>query len=453
MAIRKLQSSQRWLMLGLIFLIYSFAVADRITISIAAPAISKALHIGPVELGFIFSAFMWGYGLCAIPAGIIVDKLGAKRAMTYGVIVWTIGTVLGGFAGLVTNVVVFLFLTRLLIGVAEAVVTPGSASVLASWFPDRERGLASSLWASSTYVMVAIMSPLMGWIADAYGWEHVFWLIGGSGFVALSLWVLFYFDPLKNPRLSAEELNYIVEGGALGGSRKAAELPRPSRRDAISQAVREMFILLKTRQMAVVFFAQYCGNSIAFFLLTWLPTYLVHEKGTSITKAGFMFSLPGVMGAIGAIASGALVDLIFRRTGSLGLSRKIPLTIGYLMTVSIALLPFANSTVGIVALMAIAFFGKGMANLGWTLVTDLAPRSLVGTAGGMLNSLGTIGSILTSVGIGAIVEYSGSFDLALLFVAAHGVMAIAAFWLFIKQMKRVTLDEGEGESELVAVAE
>jgi ACS family glucarate transporter-like MFS transporter len=87
------------------------------------------------------------------------------------------------------------------------------------------------------------------------------------------------------------------------------------------------------------------------------------------------------------------------------------------------------------------FLGKGWSNSGWMLVADIAPPGRVGTLGGMLNAFGAIGGVATSLVIGQIVDRTGSFSLALIFIGAHGVLAVAAYWLVLKKLERMTAPE------------
>jgi len=431
--------SRRWLMLFLTFLIYSIANIDRTTISIAAPLMITDLKLSAVQMGVVFSAFGWAYGLFAVPAGLFVDRLGSKLGLVVGLVAWSIGTFVNGFAGEVTQAFGFLCVARFFIGAAEAVVTPGSARILATWFPDSERGLASSLWASSTYISTAVAAPIMGWICYRYGWEPVFWSMGVVGLASAVIWVIFYNQPLKDPKLSQVELDYMRSGGAVVDGGPADSAPADKSADW-GQKWREIKFLMKTPQLLVIFFGQFCGNSIALFLLTWMPTYLVQAKGYSIVEVGFLMSLAGVAGGIAAISGGYIVDTIYRKTGSLALSRKIPLTVGYLLTSSMVLLIYVDSSVMLVVMLTLLFLGKGWCNTGWMLVADSAPRKLVGTVGGLMNAIGSIGSTLTTIIIGFIIQATGSFDLAIIYVAAHGLLAVTAFWLGMRNMKRVEYD-------------
>lgn len=428
-------------MLMLIFIVYAIAVADRTTISIVAPALARDFRLDPVAIGLIFSAFAWGYGGFALPAGALVDRLGAKVATACGLAAWSVATTMMGFAHLVPSVLLYVCGVRLLVGVAESFVPSGGASVLGVWFPNSERGLATSLWASAPYITFGIVSPLMGWVCERFGWRDVFWYIGGSGALVLVLWLRYYAHPLDNRRLSHAEYTRLRDGGASVCRTRKASNAAAARRFELKGLLCRVSFLLRSRQMLVIFFNQYVSNSLAFFLLTWLPVFLVKDKGVSIMQAGLMIGLPGALGAAGAVLSGFLVDAILRRTGSVSLSRKVPLTIGYVMCGAVMLLPFSGQVSTMVALLAVAFFGKGIANLGWTLVVDVAPRPLIGSASGLMAAVGTFGAILTSLGIGAVVHYTGSFNAALYGVGTLGLLGVAALWTLMPRVNRLEWQE------------
>ncbi len=422
-------------MLAMIFIVYAIAAADRTTMTITAPLIAKEFALTNTQMGYVFSAFALAYGIFAIPAGAIVDRLGAKVAILFGLVVWSAGTFVNGFAGMIFSAFGFLWVSRFVVGAAEAVVTPGGASILATWFPDRERGRATSIWNSSTYITTAAVSPLMGWICQEYNWQAVFWIMGVGGLIAALFWVIGYYEPARDTRLSQGEFDYMVAGGAL------ATASAPPGREPIDWARKtaEVKFLLSQPSMLVIFFGQYCGNSIAGMLIGWMPIYLTRVHHFSVLDAGWFMSIGGIAAALAAIGGGYVIDFLYRRTGSMALSRKVPLTVGYLLASTMVLLSYVTSPTAIAVLLFLLFLGKGWANSGWILVADTAPRSLVGTVGGLMNAVGAIGSVVTGIMIGVLVDRYQSFDLALLYVGAHGIMAVIAFWLVFRKMERLQL--------------
>jgi ACS family glucarate transporter-like MFS transporter len=93
----------------------------------------------------------------------------------------------------------------------------------------------------------------------------------------------------------------------------------------------------------------------------------------------------------------------------------------------------------LIAIMSIAFFGKGVAALGWTMVSDIAPRNMIGATGGLFNMVSASSGVLTPLVMGYVVHASGSFNWAVVYVAAHGLLGMAAFALLIRRIERIEM--------------
>ena len=131
-------------------------------------------------------------------------------------------------------------------------------------------------------------------------------------------------------------------------------------------------------------------------------------------------------------------DLLLKMTGNISLSRKIPIYVGMIMAMAIIACAYVTEPWMIVPLMAMAFFGKGVASLGWAVVSDVAPREYIGLAGGVFNMFGNTAGIVTPIVIGYIVQGTGSFAGALVFVGANAAMAIVSYLFIVGDIKRVT---------------
>ena len=131
---------------------------------------------------------------------------------------------------------------------------------------------------------------------------------------------------------------------------------------------------------------------------------------------------------------------------SLTLARKLPMVFGLLLSSSLVLCIFVESDTAVVALMALAFFGKGLGSLGWTLVADTSPRQILGLSGGLFNTFGNLAAITTPIVIGYLVSLTGSFDGALAYVGLNALLAVVSFGLIVGQIRRVELDEGASGS-------
>ncbi|MHC6151390.1 MFS transporter [Bradyrhizobium elkanii] len=431
------RSRVRLLIVTMLFLVTTVNYADRATLSIAGPALSKELHLDPVAMGYVFSAFGWSYVVAQVPCGWLLDRFGSKWVYALSIIVWSIFTAMQGLVGFLSAgaAVVLLFGLRFLVGIAEAPSFPANARIVASWFPGNERGTASAFFNSGQYFATVIFAPLMGWIAHEYGWRHVFYVMGALGIVMGIAWIKTIYEPKEHPALNEAEFDYIKQGGALvdmDATKDGKAHDGGPRWDHIRQ-------LLANRMMLGVYIGQYCINTLTYFFLTWFPVYLVKERGLSILQAGFVATLPALCGFIGGVLGGVISDYILRRTGSLTMARKIPIVGGMLLSMSIIACNYVDGQALVVGFMALAFFGKGIGALGWAVVSDTSPKEAGGVSGGLFNTFGNLSSITTPIIIGYILAATGSFNGALVFVGANALVAAIAYLFIVGEIKRVQL--------------
>jgi len=426
----------RWGVLAVLFFITVINYADRATISIAGPAISKDLGLNAVHMGYIFSAFGWAYVIAQLPGGWLLDKFGSKKVYAFSIFFWSLFTLFQGAVGFFTGALALgiLFALRFLVGAAEAPSFPANSRIVAAWFPANERGTASAIFNSAQYAATVLFAPLMGWLVHSFGWHYVFTVMGVLGLCFLFIWNKFVWAPKQHPGINKAELDYIEAGGALvnldqgvtGGKTEAPNM------DHIKQ-------LLKNRMMVGIYVAQYCINAITYFFISWFPVYLVQARGMSILKAGFVASVPAICGFVGGILGGILSDFLLRKKCSLTVARKVPIVVGMLLSMSIVICNYTDSETLVIAFMALAFFGKGLGALGWAVNSDTAPKQIAGLSGGLLNTCGNLSSITTPIAIGYIINETGSFNGALVYVGIHAAVAIFCYLFVVGDIKRVVL--------------
>ncbi|MBR0755471.1 MFS transporter [Bradyrhizobium jicamae] len=431
------RSRVRLLIVTMLFLVTTVNYADRATLSIAGPALSKELHLDPVAMGYVFSAFGWSYVIAQVPGGWLLDRFGSKWVYALSITIWSIFTVMQGWVGFLTGgaAIFALFALRFLVGLAEAPSFPANARIVAAWFPGNERGTASAFFNSGQYFATVIFAPLMGWIAHDYGWRNVFYVMGALGIIMGLVWIKTIYGPKDHPGINEAEFDYIREGGALVDM----DAPKEGKTADAGPKWDHIRQLLSNRMMLGVYIGQYCINTLTYFFLTWFPVYLVKERGLSILQAGFVATLPALCGFIGGVLGGVISDDILRRTGSLTLARKIPIVGGMLLSMSIIACNYVDGQALVVGFMALAFFGKGIGALGWAVVSDTSPKEAGGVSGGLFNTFGNLSSISTPIIIGYILAATGSFNGALVFVGANALVAAIAYLFIVGEIKRVQL--------------
>ncbi|PIB91841.1 MFS transporter [Caulobacter sp. FWC2] len=425
----------RWLIITVLFIITTINYADRATFSIAGQSASKELGLDPVAMGYILSAFAWAYVLGQIPGGALLDKFGSKTIYVISLLVWSLFTALQGFAGFFTGLMAatVLFAMRFAVGLGESPSFPANARIVAAWFPSSERGTASAIFNSAQYFSLVAFAPLMGWLAHSFGWRSVFWVMGAVGIAAAAVFAKLIHSPLAHPAVNKAEVDYIEAGGGL---------VRMEEKNAANGAaftwpnVRQV---LTNRMLLGVYLGQYCINVLTYFFVTWFPIYLVKERGLSILQAGFTAALPALCGFAGGILGGMISDGLLKKTGNLDIARKTPLLLGMVLATCIILCNYVEQEWLVIVIMAAAFFGKGVASLGWAVVADTSPKEMAGVTGGIFNTFGNVAGIVTPIVIGYIVKATGSFDGALIFVGVHCLICILAYFVIVGKIQRLDL--------------
>ncbi len=431
----------RYAILLLIFLITTFNYADRATLSITGSAMRGEFGLDAIRMGYIFSAFSWAYVLSQLPAGWLLDRFGARRVYAASIFFWSLFTLLQGTIGLLGSAaaaITALFVLRFAMGVAESPAFPANAKVVASWFPTTERGTASAIFNSAQYFAAVVFTPLMAWLTHAFGWHTVYLVMGVTGLLLALTWLKVMKNPADHPRVSRAELDYIEQGGGVVNGHKKA------RAGDIAQGGGWFLVrqLLGNRMLLGVYLAQYCINVLTYFFLTWFPIYLVQARGMTILHAGLVASLPAICGFSGGVLGGILSDGLIRRGHSLTVARKVPIVGGMLLSVCIIGCNYVSTDWIVVALMSLAFFGKGIGALGWAVVADTSPKEALGLSGAIFNMFGNVAGIVTPIVIGYLVAKTGSFNGALVFVGVNALLTVFSYLVIVKDIRRVELSRG-----------
>lgn len=400
---------------------------DRTVLGIAAPFLSKDLQLDPTQMGLVFSAFSWSYALLQIPGGIFLDRYGTRLTYFVAVTFWSFFTAMMGAVHSLWGLVA----TRVGIGVFEAPCYPANSRVLATWFPQNERARANGIYSVGQYAGLGFLSVPLFWLTAQFGWRGLFFIVGGIGIVFGFVWWVYYHNLDESTTVNQAEKDYIEAGG--GGDYKGD--PVRFRWDLIRK-------LLAHRQILGASIGQFGGNSTLVFFVTWFPTYLVTARGMSFIKAGFMASMPYIAASVGVLLGGIVSDMILKRTGSANLARKLPIVGGMLLASTIIAANYVpvDNNVLVIAIMSIAFFGQGMTNLGWTVVSDVAPKKLIGLTGGIFNFSANLAGIVTPLVIGITLKMTGSFVGPLIYIGVVALIGAFSYSVVLGDIKRLEID-------------
>jgi MFS transporter, ACS family, glucarate transporter len=425
----------RFWIIATLFIVSSINYASRATLSFAAVPLSKEIQISTVQLGYIFSAFGWSYVAGQIPGGALLDRYGSRPVYLWSITLWAVFTAAQAFVSSLAFIPVFmsLFALRFALGFAESPSFPANARIVANWFPHSERGTASAIFNSSQYFSLVAFAPLMGWLAQNYGWRSVFLAMGGIGLVGAALFWAVVQSPSRHKGISKREYDYIESNGALVNLDRPAAAAQPIRWSSVGQ-------LLANRMLLGIYLAQYCITALTYFYATWFPIYLIKARHMSLAHAGLASAGPAIAGFVGGVLGGIVSDLLLKKGVALSPARKIPILVGLVISCAILLCNYTDSQGLIMLFMSIAFFGKGVAALGWAVMSDAAPREATGLSGSIFNLFGNAAGIFTPIGIGYILAATdNSWNMALLFVFAHSIVAMVSYLFITGTIKRVVL--------------
>jgi MFS transporter, ACS family, D-galactonate transporter len=417
-------SRARLIILGLITAGTLINYLDRTVISVAAPFLQRDLRLDSFYMGLIFSVFSWTYAASQIPGGVLLDRIGVRWTYFFSVTLWSLCT---GLQGLCTGLATLLS-ARLALGVAEAPAFPCNSRIMSTWFPQHERARATGVYSIGQYFGLAFLSPLLFWVSANLGWRTLFLAVGALGVLFGLVWIALYTDPQQSRRANRAELDYIAAGGGLGD--KAG----PTRFEW-----RNLSFLIRQRQVLGASLGQFASNSTLVFFLTWFPSYLATERHMGWIKVGFAAVLPFIAATVGVVSGGVLSDFLLRSTGSANIARKLPIVSGLLLAASIVSANFMHQDAWVIVIMSVAFFGQGMCNLGWTLITDVAPKRLIGLTTGVFNLCTNFAGIVTPLVVGFILKHTGSFAWGLAFIAALALGGALSYVFIVGDVRRLEM--------------
>ncbi len=418
-------TGKRHRLLAMLFVTVVITYLDRSNLSIAATAIAQDLQLDPAHMGLVFSAFGWSYALLQIPGGMLVDRTRPRLLLALVIGLWSLATILQGFA----SAFAMLLSLRVLLGALEAPAYPTLNRVVTTWFPDSERARAIATYTSGQYVGLAFLTPALVLTQEHFGWQGVFFLTGAIGVAWGFVWYALYREPSEASDVNEAELETIRAGGGL------VELG-DTRRARARYTAADWRAVLGNRKLWGVYIGQIAVTSTLWFFLTWFPTYLVKYRHMDFLKAGFIAAVPFLAAFVGILASGLLSDWMIKRGVSATVARKVPIVTGLLLSTAIVGANYVETTSMVILFMAIAFFGSGFSSITWVLVSSMAKKELLGLTGGMFNLMGNLSSICVPIVIGFIVR-NNDFKPALVFMSGVGLVGALSYLFLVGRIERI----------------
>ncbi len=401
--------------LTLLVLAVGINYIDRGTLSVAKPDLAAEFRLDDARMGLLFSAFFWSYALFQIAAGWFVDRFDVKWVYAVGFLVWSLATAgMGIFSGFWV-----FFALRLMLGAGESVAYPATSRLLAANYSEERRGFANALIDAGTKVGPAISTLLGGLVVAHYGWRALFLVLGLGSLLWLIPWL------------------WLVPSERRRGGSAATDTP-----PAVAWSV-----LLRRKEVWTTSLGMFCLGYAWYFLVSWLPAYLVEERGFSKEDMAVFGSLPFWAMAATSLVGGWCSDRWIRAGGTPTKVRKTFLIVGFLLCAAF-MVPAAS--VGD-ARLCVAFLTAACAALGfyssnvWSVTQTLAGVPAAGRWTGIQNCVGNLGGVVSPLVTGIIVQRTGSFALAFTLSAAMLVLGAALYAFLLGRVAPVAWPQRDGE--------
>ena len=409
-------TTRQWALVGVLLLAAVLNSADRSSLSIAAPQLSRELILSPVQMGLLLSSFFWTYAIGQLVAGWLTDRFPVLWVFTIGFVLWSGATLCTGLVQGITS----LFVLRLLLGAGESVAFPGYSKIFATEFPPSRQGLPNAILNSGTKIGAALGILVGGLLIAVYGWRMMFFVLGGSGIVFLILWFTVAPRPDRKPGNPADST--ATSGGA------------------------SYLDILRSGDAWGTFLGAGCYNYAYFFGLTWLPSYLVQQKHLSLEKMSVLGAVPFWAAAVSAIIGGWTSDALIKKGYSTTKVRKAFVASG--LVFSVAAYPSAiveDVTVSLVLLtIAYTALGVTVSNL-WAISQTLAGPVAAGKWSGAQNCLGAVAGIIAPIGSGFIVQQTGNFSSAFLVMAVLALVGAASYVFLVGSITPINWTQRRGK--------
>jgi MFS family permease len=375
---------------------------DRGNLATAAPLIKDELKLSSTQMGVLLSAFFWTYTPSQLLAGWLAERINAYRTLALGLAIWSIATATSGLAsgfGL-------LIALRLLLGIGESAAFPCSSKVVTQHLPAHKLGAANGLIGVGLALGPAFGTFVGGLLMARTGWRAVFMFFG----LASLLWLVPWWAATRH-------------------------VSRRANATAIDDAPRFVDIL-RRREAWGASLGHFSSNYSFYFVITWLPLYLVTARGMSVQRMAGIGGMIYLVYAFSSALSGWVADRIIQAGWSATLVRKTLIVACHLMVAaSMGASALGGATTSVAALFCAGVaFGIGTPSL-YAIAQTLAGPRAAGKWMGVQNCIGNLAGILAPIVTGVVVDRTAEFFWAFMTAGAVALTGILGWALLIRRVE------------------
>jgi MFS transporter, ACS family, aldohexuronate transporter len=381
----------RWRILAMLFFALTINYFDRSLLGVMAPKLMEIFSWSNKDYALVNMSFKTAYAIGLLLMGRLVDRLGTKKGFTLSIIIWSFfgmlhATISKGFA-----LIGFIF-ARFGLGFGESGNFPASIKTVAEWFPKKERALATGIFNAATSIG-AILAPIVVMFLVAEngdGWRYPFLLTGALSGLWVVLWLKIYKKPEDNPKLTAEELSYILSDSEAETTEKISWI--------------KVFPLKQTWAFALTKIL----DAVWWFYLFWGGKFLFDQFSINIKTLALPLIIIYVLADFGSVLGGWLSSALIKSGRTINFSRKITLLICGIIILPVSFATTTDNQWIAIVLIGIAAAGHQAwsANV-FTFASDIFPKKATASVVGIGGMIGAISGIIADFSLGSVLDAQG----------------------------------------------
>jgi len=379
----------RWFIVTLLFFATTINYIDRQIIGLLKPILEKEFSWTETDFAHIMMCFSASYAVGLLSLGWIIDKIGTKQGYAITIICWSIAGMLHAFAKSVSG----FSIARVGLGLSEAGNYPAAMKTVAEWFPDKERSLATGIFNMGTSMGVVVALLIVPLILQLYGWQEVFLITGGLGFIWLIFWRRFYTVPSKQERLTGDEYALIING-------------QEEEKETMLHQQRVQWIkLFRFPQTWAYITGKGLIDPIYWFFLFWLPSYFSSTFSLDLKKPSLQLMIIYAATTLGSFGGGYFSSWLIKKGWPVLKARKMALLLFAILEITVMFVRFADTAWAAVALISIAVaVHQAWATNIFTTASDMFPKEAVSSVVGIGGMAGAVGGILFPILVGNLLD-------------------------------------------------
>lgn len=405
---------RKFIIMGLLFLGMILSFFDRLAINVAIIPIEEEFHLSSSQTGLLLSVFFFSYAIMQLLGGWLTDKFGARIMITISLISWSIFTVMTGFAWSFAS----LLCIRFLFGLGEGPFHSAAVLSIHENFPENERGRANSFFMSAQSIGGILGSAVAASLIVILGWRGMFMSLGLPGFlIACVFWLV-----LKP---------------------KGVQVTKKGKKTSKKVSLK---LLFKVDDIGKIIFSKFFISIVNWGLISWMPIYLVKEKGLDLVSAGGLIVLPYIASFLMFNLSGWLLDKYM-------VGRERYLVIMGSTFTALFITFMSNSSTLTIFIIFFTFTAMSISFIGTTLLTMIlkyTPKELIGSASGMVNFAGQVAGAISPALIGLIISlFNGLYDASFWFLVGSSCLVII-IGIFMKHRDQNCIS-GETNKDTISI--